>query len=58
MNPKEPVMEVRPESAAVYDVVVFISGAAVLGLITGLCLGGLTLLLAAPAYGAQSVVCL
>jgi hypothetical protein len=32
----------------------FISLAAVLGLITGICLGGFALLLAAPAYGAET----
>jgi hypothetical protein len=47
-------MEIRPQSATLYDVVSFISLAAVLGLITGICLGGFALLLAAPAYGAET----
>jgi hypothetical protein len=47
-------MDIRPQSATLYDVLSFISLAAVLGLITGISLGALALLLAAPAYGADS----
>jgi hypothetical protein len=51
-------MEIRPQSTTLYDVMSFISLAAALGLITGICLGAFALLLAAPAYAAQSVGCL
>lgn len=45
-------MQIRSPSSNWYDVLAFISLAASLGLATGIALGGIALLLAAPAYGA------
>jgi hypothetical protein len=47
-------MVLRPQSAALYDVLSLISLAAVLGLIAGILLGAFALLLAGPAYDAES----
>lgn len=47
-------MEIRQHSSTWYDVLSFLSLAAVLGLVSGVALGAVALLLAAPAYGADS----
>lgn len=46
--------EIHQQSSTGYDVLSFISLAAVLGLVSGVALGAVALLLAAPAYGADS----
>jgi Ca-activated chloride channel family protein len=47
-------MEVRPQPGTWYDVLSFLSLAAALGLVSGVAFGAFTLLLAGPAYGADS----
>jgi hypothetical protein len=47
-------MEIRRPSGTWYDVFSFISLAAALGLVSGVALGAVALLLANPAYGADS----
>src|ERR1700682_1459135 len=47
-------MEIRRQASTWYDVLSFLSLAAVLGLASGVALGAVALLLAAPAYGADS----
>src|ERR1700674_2120071 len=47
-------MEIRPQSGSWYDVLSFLSLAAALGLVSGVAFGAVALLLAGPAYGADS----
>jgi Ca-activated chloride channel family protein len=47
-------MEIRRQSSTWFDVLSFLSLAAVLGLVSGVALGAVALLLAGPAYGADS----
>jgi hypothetical protein len=47
-------MEMRRQSSTWYDVLSFLSIAAGLGLLSGVAFGAVALLLAGPAYGADS----
>jgi Ca-activated chloride channel homolog len=53
-NRRETAMQIRSQPSSWYDVLAFISIAAGLGLACGIALGGMALLLAAPAYGAPA----
>jgi hypothetical protein len=47
-------MQARRQPATWYDIVSFLSLAALLGLVSGAAFGAIALVLAAPAYGAET----